>query len=212
MKKIHHDKSIRSNPCFLFPLGLCGGHCTVFNLYRSKPYLETLFEVCTLPKEWVYKALGEPAWRHAKHEDLALTHFGFLSFLLGLESSLSLSLSLSSSFPPLLGALFNEACQGFIIECLQRRLVRRKKVRGMKKNEEKLSTAFVMEDSHDCWLSFSSNFFLLFSLHDCWLSFSSNFFLLLSFELLWGATTTVHKAASLRFYELSSVWKTSPLG
>ncbi len=83
---------------FFFPLGLCGGHCTVFNLYRSKPYLETLFEVCTLPKEWVYKALGEPAWRHAKHEDLALTHFGFLSFLLGLESSLSLSLSLSLFF------------------------------------------------------------------------------------------------------------------
>ncbi len=156
----------------------------------------------------MYKALGEPAWRHAK---LRLgIDFGFLSFLLRLESSLSLSLS--SYYPPLLGALFNEACQGFIIECLQRRLVRRKKVRGMKKNEEKLSTAFVMEDSHDCWLSFSSNFFLLFSLHDCWLSFSSNFFLLLSSELLWGATTTVHKAARLRFYELSSVCETSPLG
>ncbi len=36
-----------------------------------------------------------------------MTHVGFLRFWLGLGSFLS------SSFPPLLGALFNTACYGF---------------------------------------------------------------------------------------------------
>ncbi len=47
-------------------------------------------------------------------------------FWLGLGFSLSLSLSLSlfvPSFPPLLGALFNEVCQGFITSKVDRPII-----------------------------------------------------------------------------------------
>jgi len=32
------------------PLGLCGGHCTVFSFYRSKPYLQPYLKAALYPK------------------------------------------------------------------------------------------------------------------------------------------------------------------
>ncbi len=157
-EKIHYEHALwqvnQKQSVSFFPLGLCGGNCTVLNLYRSKHYLHPY-----LKKAALYPKYGvQGTWMLLVNllEDLLKTktwHWPTLGFcascLLDL-SPLSLSLSLSSSFPPLLGALFYCGLPGFHHWVLQRRASHERESQG--KEEKWREVSSVSDNRRHSWM------------------------------------------------------------